>query len=544
MDKKDVFVNKAALVHGDKYDYSLVEYTDAHTPVVIICSIHGQFLQRPCAHTTSKQGCPQCGLLNRKLPNQKSNGQFLDQTKAKWGATYDYSITNYVNKETKIKFICKEHGVIEQKPFLHLKTGCQFCNGRGIGKHTKESFIVKAKEIHGDKYDYGKIEFNSMNDKIVIICPNHGEFIQKASNHINIKNGCPKCNGGVKINTDEFIQKAKQRHGDKFDYSLVEYIKASDEIKIICPKHGEFKQAPMYHLQTLHSCPDCIAAVHSSQAEKEIIDFIKEYYDGVIKPNDRTVLGQKEIDIFIPDINLGIEFNGNYWHTQSYVGKNYHFKKTEDAEAKGIKLIQIFEHEWDNKKDIIKSRLLNLLGKSKKIFARKTKLVHLERSYKNNFMERTHLQGMDDSASICLGLIYNEELVACMTFGKPRFNKNYKYELIRYSSELNTTIIGGAGKLFSYFCKNYSGSIISYADRKWSSGDLYKQLGFDFDGKTTPSYFYYNIKTREVASRNQFQKQKLKNMLHYNDELGEYEIMKLNGYDRIWNSGHLRFVKS
>lgn len=533
------FIQEAREIHGDRYDYSKVEYKNANTPVLIHCKKHGDFLQRPSAHITQRQKCPSCGEEEKKT-NRKTTEQFIKDAKEAWGEEYDYSMTEYVKKDVKIKYRCEDHGVIEQKPILHIKHGCPYCNGRGINKYDIDSFIAKAREVHGDRYDYSQVKFINVSSKVTIKCEEHGEFIQRASNHIN-GDRCPKCFGGVKINTKEYIERAKNKHGDTFDYSLTQYTKAHEKIKITCRVHGEFEQLAYMHLQSEYSCPRCVAELTSSLAEKEIVSFLQQYYSDEIIANDRDTFGYREIDILIPGINLGIEFNGNYWHTEAIVGKDHHLHKSDLADDKGIKLIQIFEHQWNNKRDIVKSRLLSVIGANKKIHARKTEIVNLSTDDKNNFLEKTHIQGKDNS-SICLGLTSDDVLVACMTFGKSRYDKNFDYELIRFSSDLNTNVVGGAGKLFKEFRKNYSGSVISYADRQWSTGEMYKHLGFRMDGKTTAGYFYYHINNKTTHSRLAFQKHRLKEMPFYNENLSEYDIMKMNGYERIWNSGNIRWI--
>lgn len=537
--KSDQFIIKARQKHGELYDYSNVIYKNANTPVSIICPIHGEFKQRPSAHLTQGQGCPTCGLLKRKHPNQKSSDTFIEEAKQKWGSQYDYSLTQYINKETKITYICPKHGEITQKPYLHLKHGCPFCAGRGINKYSTESFIKRAREVHGLLYDYSKVELDSVADDITIICKTHGEFTQPAKNHINLKNGCPQCNGGVKIDTTEYIRRAKEKHGDKFDYSLTEYSKAHEPINITCSIHGSFQQLAYMH-QTLHSCPYCVAELTSSYAEKELCDFIRGYFGGKIICNDRKTFGYKEIDILMPELGLRIEFHGNYWHTEAIVGKNHHFLKADLAIKNNIRLIQIFEHEWNEKRDIVKSRIKSLLRANEKIFARKTVVVELSVGEKNRFLEETHIQGRDNS-SIYLGLKHEGALVACMTFGRPRFAGGYDYELIRYSSCLGLNVVGGAGKLLAFFRGRYSGSIISYSDRRWSTGGLYEQLGFKKVGTSEAGYFYYHLGKKTVHHRLNFQKKLLEKMPFYSAELSEYDIMKLNGYERIWTAGNDRW---
>lgn len=542
MEELDLIKNQAAEIHGNKYEYINIEYIKGRKTLCIKCkNCNSIFYSTVYNHLKLKQNCKKCAILNRTSSLKKTTEDFINEANKKWNFKYDYSNTKYNGRLKKITYKCPEHGIIEQSAKLHLKSGCQYCNGRGISKYTKESFIKKANLVHNNFYDYSNIIFNNINDKISIECPVHGLFEQKAANHINSKNGCPKCNGGVKNTQSEFIEKASSIHNDTFDYKNLIYKNSHSKIKITCKKHGEFEQLAYMHLKTKLSCPKCVAENTSSQTEKEIINFIKQYYENKIIPNDRNILGYKEVDIYLPDIKLGIEFHGNYWHTEEFVGKNYHFNKADLANKNGITLFQIFEHEWENKKTIIKSKICNQLKINQKIPARKTTIVKLNKEITNQFLSKTHIQGKDNS-SISFGLEFNNELVAVMTFGKPRFNNKYNWELIRYSSKLNTNIIGGASKLLSKFKKEYKGSIISYADRRWSNGKLYFSLGFKLDGYTSPGYFYYNINKKITASRIKFQKHKLTAMEHYDKNMSEQEVMKLNGWSRIFDAGHLRFI--
>ncbi len=205
--------------------------------------------------------------------------------------------------------------------------------------------------------------------------------------------------------------------------------------------------------------------------------------------------------MLIPEYNLAIEFNGLYWHSEIYKDKNYHLNKTQQCEAKKIKLIHIFEDEWLFKKDIVKSRLINILGLTpNKIYARKTIIKEISPKESKEFLDFNHIQG-NVNAKIKLGLYYDNELVSIMTFGKGRIimggNSN-QYELLRFCNKLNTTVIGGADKLLKYFIKTYQPKeIISYADRRWSQGDLYEKLGFNFIHNSKPNYFYINQNIRE-----------------------------------------------
>ena len=225
-------------------------------------------------------------------------------------------------------------------------------------------------------------------------------------------------------------------------------------------------------------------------------------------------------------------------------GKKNHQDKTLLAQTKGIKLIQVFEHQWKTKKDIFKSVIANSLGKSIKFFARNTKIIELDTC--SEFLINNHLQGTCGS-SIILGLVDKKtnELLSVMTFGKSRFNKQYEYELLRFCNKLNTTVIGGASKLLRYFEATYKPtSIISYANLQWSNGNLYEKLGFTKLNITSPNYWW--IKNSQVLTRYTCQKHKLENLLgkeNFDINLSEKDNMENNGYYRLYDCGNLVFSK-
>jgi hypothetical protein len=277
-----------------------------------------------------------------------------------------------------------------------------------------------------------------------------------------------------------------------------------------------------------------------SGPEKEIVEFIKN-----INPNleiiisDRSVLGPYEIDIYIPELNLAFEYNGLYYHSEDY-GKDqhYHIYKTTECIKKGIRLIHIWENDWINSKEIILSKILYLLGKSKSIYARKCKIVEINKDDAEIFFNQTHIQGYAFS-TVRLGLKLDDELVACMSFVKSRFTKSAEWELLRYSTKLNSSVTGGFSKLLQYFIKIYnSQSIISYSDKCWSVGNVYQSNGFKYFRTSKPSYFY----TRDgktIENRMSFQKKKLKDKLKiFDPDLSESENMKANKYLKIWNCGN------
>ena len=213
------------------------------------------------------------------------------------------------------------------------------------------------------------------------------------------------------------------------------------------------------------------------------------------------------------------------------------------CEDKGYQLIHIFEDEWINQRQIIEDRIKSLLGiYDRKIYARKCEIREIEKAVSDIFLLENHLQGKDN-ASIRYGLYYQGELISVMTFGKPRFNKKYDFELIRFVSKLGTQVIGGFSKLLKHFGRNFSNaSIISYADRRFSKGNVYEKSGFTLMTISKPNYIWANKNNR--FSRYQCQKHKLKQILgdKFNPNLSESENMMMNGYNKIYDCGNLIFV--
>lgn len=283
--------------------------------------------------------------------------------------------------------------------------------------------------------------------------------------------------------------------------------------------------------------------------QKEVLDFVRSLTEKEtpIVIEDRTVLYPKELDIYIPDKKLAIECNGLYWHSECIGGKNkvYHLNKMKRCLLKEITLIQIFEDEWKFKKEIVKSILKNLIKKvsSERVFARNCVVKIVSKKDYQKFVENNHIQGSGPS-SIRLGLYHNGELVSVMGFCKSRFDKNFDYEISRFCNKLDTSVAGGASRLFDYFVKNHSpSSIISYSDRRYFSGNLYLKLGFRFVHNSGPNYFYIMDSSSATKNRMSFQKHKLKKLLpNFDSKLTEWQNMQNHGFDRIWDCGNSKWV--
>lgn len=282
-----------------------------------------------------------------------------------------------------------------------------------------------------------------------------------------------------------------------------------------------------------------------SKGHQEIVDYIASLDSSIqIKVNDRSVLGGDELDIYLPEFKLAIEFNGVYYHSSKFKHSSYHLDKTRACLWKGITLLHILELDWKYNSKIIKSMLQSKLGfLSKSIYARKCKVLEVSSNLKKSFLVENHIQG-NARSSINIGLYYDTELVGIMTIGKSRFDSEYQYELIRYAVKAGYHVTGGFSKALSYFCKTYSPtSIVSYAKRDYSTGKVYISNNFTFVGFTKPGYSY--IKDSNIYPRQKFQKHKLPNIFSEVDmSLSEKQIMENHNYYRLYDSGNLKFIKT
>lgn len=263
--------------------------------------------------------------------------------------------------------------------------------------------------------------------------------------------------------------------------------------------------------------------------------------------NERLLIYPKQLDIYIPKYKLAIEFDGIFFHSElSGKDKTYHRDKTQGCNNMGIRLIHVWSSEWETKQHIVLSRIKHALNISERtVYARKTKIVELDHLRTNNFFNTNHIQG-NAKSSIVFGLEYEGELVAAMSFVKSRYDTSKQWELQRYSTKTETNVVGGASKLFRHFVKMHQPkNVISYCDLRWGTGNLYTQIGFVYSHTSNPNYFYFrkNGDTNKLFSRVKFQKHRLSALLEkFDSNLTEWENMKLNGYDRIWDCGNNVYV--
>lgn len=284
-------------------------------------------------------------------------------------------------------------------------------------------------------------------------------------------------------------------------------------------------------------------APKSSEKEREIANYISTIYTGKIEYNVRCIVKQYELDIYLPDRKLAIEFNGNYWHSDVNKDANYHQRKTIEFAKHGIQIIHIFEYEWDDieLQNKLKIYLRDILGDTQRIFAKNTYVKETTYTEVKQFEDENHLSGSTYS-EINLGMYFESQLIGIATFGKPRFDKNAEYELIRLCFKQGIRVVGGSEKLFKYFVSKYKpNNIISYCDISKFKGSVYIKLGFKSttDMITRPGYIWFNLETKQILSRYNTQKSKISS---YNDGETETNIMENNGFVKIHNAGNLKFI--
>jgi len=372
----------------------------------------------------------------------------------------------------------------------------------GVDHHFKSKDII---DLRISSY------LNTITEKIIERLPSHIKYLDRQYNKnvtdLYLKLNCDNCNNDFEI-TRQLI-----------------YLKCDSDID---------------------PCPICNPKTHGvSKMVQEVLEFIKENYNGDIQKNTNSLIS-KEIDIYLPEFKQSFEFNGLYWHSDIYKSRKFHLEKTLECKEIGINLFHIWEDDWLYRKNILKSMILNKIGKiSNRIFARNCEIkVLTDNKLIRDFLEKNHLQGFVGS-SIKLGLFSNNELVSIMTFGGLRKSLGQKstdgsFELLRFCNKINYNVVGGASKLMKYFIKNYSPcNIISYSDFSRSDGNLYKKLGFELSHLSEPNYYYIINGVRN--HRFNFRKDKLVKE-GFDKNKTEVQIMRERKIMRIFDCGMEKWI--
>jgi hypothetical protein len=446
------------------------------------------------------------------------------------------------------EYFLKKHGVEHQS---QLKEVIEKKRNTNLKKYGVTTNLLHSETIEKRS--------NTIKEKYGVDHPSQSTIIKEKRRETNLERYGVGCNLTLPevriIRRKKDAEKYRKEISEKLnvDFRKISIDENGDVIFFdFCLKHKEFKISKQilyarltYEIENF--CTECFPVRdNNSIKEKDFKDFFNSINIKKVR-NTKKIIPPKEIDIYFPDNNVGVEFNGLYWHSDSFKEKNYHQKKTEQCEDVGVDLVHVFEDEWVYKKEIVESIVKAKLGFfDEKIFARKCEVRPITPSVEKKFLIENHIQGYSPS-SIKLGLYHEDDLVSVMTFGKPRKSLGSNpqtdgaFEMIRYCNKKNTIVVGGAEKLFSYFIKNNNPKkITTFADRRYFTGNIYIRLGFKFIENTRPNYWYFTRNQLVRHHRYGFRKDLLVRA-GFDEKKSETVIMKERGYYRIYDCGNKKF---
>lgn len=494
------FLTRAKGVHGAKYQYPDA-YAGAGIPLRILCPVHGAFEQTPNAHVSQKQGCPVCARAAQKVRQASDTSTVLAKFIAVHGARYDYSQVAYTNMHSKVAIVCAEHGAFLQSPQSHIK-------GRG--------------------------------------CPLCATSIQQAYNK--------RRNAAIE-NSFEVLARAK--HGDKFDYTLTKYTHNQHDITLRCITHNRIlTQTARDHLDGYNPCPHCNHM--KSSGESEVFSLLSNLVPA--EARNRTILKPKELDIYLPEQKLAIEYCGEFWHSlgdpeSARKDRRKHIDKYRQCKEQGIRLITLWESEWQEHNYAVKRLLRNAVGKSRgKLMARKCELKRVTNAAARAFYDRYHPQGGAGSGEH-YALLWKGKMVACMRFVLGANDRGAGaaqrvWTLGRYATRV--TVAGAASRLFKAFVQEFNPPLVkSFSDNRFFDGGMYAQLGFTLEADVPEDYQVWSPKLG-LRPKSHYQRRLLPKRLAEHgltetfdpetDPRTEAEITYLMGARRLYDCGKKRWV--
>ena len=499
----------------------------------------------------------------RKISQElKKQQDLFDVVNREFGNTLSEKIYNYLNPNQQI---CELGNI---KKFQTLQKGYGFCGSTSRCQCAKQSVSVKVSRIKKSYSSETKQEINNKRKSTVqqlYGVSNVGQTQKAKQNHKKFYSEDQNRKAAV----SKVKQTKKERYGDSnwnnpekikqtlrktfnSDYFVTRY--QNENYKILLDKHSLAEHYEKYspqqladklevHVQTVyrHLNLHGIKTPYESSEEREIADYLHSIgVENIVRNTRKLLPSGKEIDIYLPDYNLAIEYNGVYWHHEdvAHITRSYHYNKYKQCQEQGITLITVFSNFWKSKPDIVKNILSNKLGLNcDSIPARKCSVRQIQSRETKQLLDENHIQGYTP-ASICLGLFYQDNLVAVMTFSKSRIalgKTKERYALVRFCSKHD--VVCGASKLLSYFRKHVSQEkIYSYSNNEWSNGDLYRTLGFKLLREVAPSYWYLKPREEVLLHRFNFSKQKLVK-LGYDSRLTEKQITQSMGLMKVWDCG-------
>lgn len=494
---------------------------------------------------------------------------------------FDFSNAKYVGALKPITgIVCPRHGGFQQYAAQLRKRGalCPKCGAEQRNAaitEPVERFLQRAEAAHPGLYTYEKTQYTKMRNYIIVTCRQHGDFKIQAAKLVLARQGCPTCGAkkrgrhtgnkntgalaaatSIKKHAGKFVEKAQAVHGNKYDYSESVYTGARNKISIRCPEHGYFRVGAWDHINKTCGCPTC--SHHQSTGEAQVAAFLSMFTPTSLR--NRQIIKPKELDIYLPEHKLAVEYCGEYWHSmgskeEEKANKNRHLEKHLAASDAGVELITLYATEWENRKFQVKRLLRARLGKLRgRVFARKCELREVPTPEARAFYDKYHIQG-GAGYGVHYGLYWKDKLVACMRFtngGNDRgaAAKNRTWTLSRYATRVG--VIGGASRLFKAFVRTHSPDTVkSFSDTRLFSGAMYEKLGFTLKATLPPDYVVWSPKLG-IRPKPHYQRRYLQKRLEEHgvkdmfdpdtDPRTEAEITYSMGAKRLFDCGKKRWV--
>lgn len=484
----------------------------------------------------------------RKSHNKLSVEDWVSRARVHFGDTYTYDLASFSGTMRPVRIECPVHGWFSQRAGVHAKgQGCKKCGTArttSVSTFTFEDFVLKARSVHGATYEYDPASYTKTMRKTRIKCSHHGWFEQSPNKHFSGQ-GCPLCsnkkrNVKTTLTPETFEARASAVHVGKYAYHQ-DYISYHKKIAVTCPTHGLFHVAPSKHEFDKSGCPKC--ANQQSRGETEVADFLSQFTQ--VTTRDRSIIAPLELDIVLPDLNLAIEYNGLYWHSDKFPdARTRHLKKSAAAASAGYRLIHIFEDEWLTSRAAVENLLRHVVGHSAKLGGARSFSVRVSPlGDVKKFLDVHHVQGAPRGGT-AYSLVDDAGVVqATMVFAKVTSERgavDVGYELTRFAS--SGSISGSASRLFKAFVLESGASrVISYSDCRMFSGAMYSALGFKETHTTPPNY--YVVRDGIRAHKSNFRKSRLAKLLpDYDVAKTEKQMCHENEWFRVYDCGLTKWV--
>jgi len=532
----DAWKSRASLKHGRKYRYPSPERQRAgdRWKITIECPEHGEFTQDPQKHLAG-QGCPKCkpGLIS--IARTPDWGAWKYKASSVHCGKYEYLSRTKVRGRFVVEIECPVHGLFTQDAAKHTGgQGCPKCAYRDLDKRGQLE-----KRFPAFDWSHVSPEIGSR-DELLVLCPEHGKTTSTFNRLMQRKeslSACSKCSveargAASRVSAEEWKRRISLTH-DGLTVDADSVSTCQEKARVTCSKHGEFFARPN-DLVNGHGCPTC-ACGRTSSGENDMAEFIQQC-GFEVKRGNRSLLGGYELDIYVADARLAIEYCGNYWHGEKFKKSSYHQKKMDAANSVGLRLLTVFEDEWVFMRNKVEERVRQALGIVTKVWARNTTVRDVGWGVARQFLDQHHMQGCGIAPSRSLGLFIGDQLLSVMTFGKHRYGFD-GVEMYRFCTAPGISVVGGLSKLIAHYAKSSAAkSLHTYADLRWGTGEGYRVAGFMPRGRTKPGYFW--CRGLDRITRVRFQKHRLADVLeNFNNDLSEAENCHANGYWRIYDCG-------